>query len=390
MNTRFRNAKPTGRNISQANRCRADRPGRVQPLSAPAKIPATFGPTSGSADVAITTREAKSCPGLAELPAPDAVDHAVWSVVLAGGEGERLRPLMERWWGEHRPKQYCTFVGDRSMLRHTLDRAERLTGADRMLVVVANHHEPRAWDRLTDHHAQAIIAQPQNRDTAAGIFLPLTYIGVQDPEATVVILPSDHFVHPEDEFLSAVRRAVVAAQQLPDRLVLLGARPDNPETEYGWIQPGNQVGHIEGYSVRSVAGFREKPHAQEAQQLLQTGGLWNTLVIAAQWRTLWQLGWRCFPAMMERFEEFAGHVGTEKEPYALASVYDQLPLLNFSSGLLQRVPNATVVMELHQGMVWSDWGNEARIVETLNRIGKTPLFPISSPPRLIAANQVSV
>lgn len=292
---------------------------------------------------------------------------------------------MERWWGEHRPKQYCTFVGDRSMLRHTLDRAERLTGADRMLVVVANHHEPRAWDRLTDHHAQAIIAQPQNRDTAAGIFLPLTYIGVQDPEATVVILPSDHFVHPEDEFLTAVRRAVRAAQQLPDRLVLLGARPDHSEPEYGWIQPGNSVDQIEGHPVKAVAGFREKPRAPEADQLLLTGGLWNTFVIAAQWRTLWQLGWRCFPTLMRQFEEFAAHIGTEKEVAALKAIYDQLPSLNFSSGLLQRVPQATVVMELPPSMVWSDWGNEARIIETLNRFGKTPLFPSSPPPSLTRA-----
>ena len=318
------------------------------------------------------------------------VDSAVWSVVLAGGEGERLRPLMERWWGEHRPKQYCTFVGDRSMLRHTLDRAERLAGSDRMLVVVAGHHEPHAWDRLADHHAQAIIAQPQNRDTAAGIFLPLTYIGAQDPEATVVILPSDHFVHPEVEFLTAVRRAVRAAQQLPDRLVLLGARPDHPEPEYGWIQPGNPVGQIEGHPVKAVAGFREKPRAQEAGRLLLAGGLWNTLVIAAQWRTLWRLGWRCFPTMMGRFEEFAGHIGTGKENAALKAIYDQLPSLNFSSGLLQRVPNAAVVMELPPSVVWSDWGNEARIVETLNRFGKTPLFPICPPPNLTRATPASV
>jgi hypothetical protein len=99
---------------------------------------------------------AGSCPTIAERTAlqsrnPTPLDRNVWTIVLAGGEGERLRPLITRWLGVHRPKQYCTFVGSRSMLRHTLDRAERLTGVERTLVVVARQHEPRLWDRLAPH-----------------------------------------------------------------------------------------------------------------------------------------------------------------------------------------------------------------------------------------------
>lgn len=61
----------------------------------------------------------------------------VWSVILAGGEGERVRPLIERWLGRHKPKQYCTFVGSRSMFQHTVDRATRLTPSKRTVDVVA-------------------------------------------------------------------------------------------------------------------------------------------------------------------------------------------------------------------------------------------------------------
>ena len=305
--------------------------------------------------------------------APIVGDSAVWSVVLAGGEGERLRPLMERWWGFHRPKQYCTFVGRRSMLQHTLGRAESLSGAGRMLVVVANHHEPHNRDQLDGSCSGVMMAQPWNRGTAAGIFLPLTYIGAKDPGSTVVILPSDHFVHPEEDFIVAVHRATLAAQQLPDKLVLLGARPDIPETEYGWIQTGDPVAQVEGCQVRKVAGFQEKPDEGTARRLLEGGALWNTFVIAAKWQTLWQLGWQCFPALMERFESLAVHIGTPTERSALESIYTDLPILDFSSGLLQRVPDALVVMEL-KGVTWCDWGNEERIIETLRRIGKTPLF----------------
>lgn len=310
----------------------------------------------------------------AEALVPANRDPAVWSIVLAGGDGERLRPLMERWWGVHRPKQYCTFVGRRSMLQHTLDRATDLSGAARRLLVVASHHEPFAGHRSDSPEAGLVIAQPQNRGTAAGIFLPLTYIGAKDPDATVVILPSDHFIFPEENFIAAVRRAVRAAQQLPGKLVLLGARPDNPETEYGWIKPGEAVADIDGHPVYAVAGFREKPGAEVARRLQARGALWNTFVMVANWRTLWQLGWQCFPALMASFGRLAAHLGTATEQDVMKSIYAQLPAQNFSSELLQEMPKASVVMEL-QGVTWSDWGNEARIVEALRRIGKSPLFP---------------
>jgi mannose-1-phosphate guanylyltransferase len=164
---------------------------------------------------------------------PAARQRHTWSIVLAGGEGERLRLLTERWLGIHRPKQYCAFVGRRSMLQHTLDRAVRLSGADRTLVVVAKQHAPDVWQHLDKVHWQQTLLQPRNCGTAPGIFLPLAHICARDPEAIVVILPSDHFVFPEDAFQVALRRVALAACRLPDKLVLLGACADRPETKYG-------------------------------------------------------------------------------------------------------------------------------------------------------------
>lgn len=325
--------------------------------------------------------------GAVRSPYPAQPNDQVWTIVLAGGEGERLRPLMSRWLGHHRPKQYCTFVGNHSMLRHTLNRAEQLSDIERTRVVVARHHEPRLWDWLDDHHEAAIIAQPRNRDTAPGIFLPLTYIATRDPEATVVILPSDHFVHPQEAFVVAIRRAVQAVDCYPERLVLLGVRPDTAEIEYGWIQPGSSIGSVGGQLIHRVAGFREKPGVKEARHLLRSGGLWNTMVIAVRLPTLWKLGWRCFPEMMQHFEDFAAAIGADNEMRALDSLYETLPAVNFSTDLLQQVLDSLLVMEL-QDVLWSDWGCERRIVETLQRIGKTPLFrnvTMNSPTQIVSA-----
>lgn len=304
---------------------------------------------------------------------------SLWTIVLAGGEGERLRSLTERWLGVHRPKQYCSFVGNRSMLQHTVERAEQLSGIERMLIVVAEHHSPHALDSLTAAHMERVILQPRNRDTAAGIFLPLAHIVSKDPSATVVILPSDHFVYPKCAFLDSLRQASLVADCHNEKVVLLGARPNVEETEYGWIQPGGLLGRIGGVGVRSVAGFCEKPNAVRARQLLEDGGLWSTMVIASRCQTLWDLGRRCFPAMMARFDELVSHIGTKQEQQVLASMYDTISPLNFSTHLLEQVPDSLLAMEL-RGVEWSDWGNEQRILETLNRIGRRPSFPVREAP----------
>lgn len=305
-----------------------------------------------------------------------------WTVVLAGGEGERLRPLVERWLGKHRPKQYCTFVGTRPMLWHTVTRAEQLSGAARMLVVAAGHHETHLSDCLEPRYLERIVFQPRNRDTAPGVFLPLAHIVARDPNATVVILPSDHFIFPEDAFLNSVRRAVLVAERFAEKVVLMGARPDNEETEYGWIAPGHCVARLGGRDIRAVIGFREKPNKVSVRQLLESGCLWSTMIVVARCQTLWDLGWRCLPALMARVEEFVAHIGTDQESRVLESIYATLPASNFSSELLQQAPESLLVMEL-QGVVWSDWGSERRIRKTLSQLGKRPLFPSAEVFRLI-------
>ncbi len=299
-----------------------------------------------------------------------------WSIVLAGGEGERLRVLTKRWLGKHRPKQYCAFVGNRSMLQHTLDRAVVLSGMDRTLVVVARQHAPDVWNRLESIHWEQTVLQPRNCGTAPGIFLPLAHIYLKDPEATVLILPSDHFVFPEARFLTALQSVVATAHRLPDKLVLLGAHASGPETEYGWILPGQIVDRVDGRVVRTVESFREKPNRADAEALLAAGGLWNTMVMAARVKTLWELG-RHVPAMMTAFGSLTHYLGSERESQMLDSLYEHMPDVNFSSHLVEKVPTASVVVELND-VVWSDWGNEKRITETLRRIGKTPLFAITS------------
>lgn len=306
---------------------------------------------------------------------PTTMKH-VWSIVLAGGEGERVKPLILRWLGRHRPKQYCTFVGHRSMFEHTVDRAIRIASAARTVVVAAHHHRSDTQAQLSGRPIGKLIHQPMNRDTAAGIFLPLSYVRARDPQAMVVIQPSDHFIYPERRFLTTVQQTVAAADEAPDRLLLLGVQPDRLETEYGWIQRGTRLSGSPGYPVHAVSSFLEKPELAQADAALRAGGLWNTLVLTASVDTLWKTGWACFPDMMPQFERLAPFWETPDESAGIADAYHHMPQFNFSSHLLQRLPDRVAVMEL-TGVLWSDWGKPARIAETIRRIGKTPAFPMN-------------
>jgi mannose-1-phosphate guanylyltransferase len=299
----------------------------------------------------------------------------IWAIILAGGDGERLRSLTEQWLGYHKPKQYCAFIGTRSMLQHTLDRADALTTTERRVTVIRRSH---LWDvssQLSGERMGKLLLQPANRDTAAGVFLGLAYVRAYDPQGTVVLYPSDHFVHPEERFTAVVSSAIIAAERLRRWLFVLGVSPDKTESEYGWIQPGAQLGRMNGHSVRAVQAFVEKPGLDWCRRAMSTGALWNTLVLAASVETLWSMGRSCFPEMMPLFERYQEAVGTLKEEIVIDEIFEQMPARNFSTDLLQRVVRQVAVIEMKE-VLWSDWGRRDRIVETLNQIGKSPNFPI--------------
>lgn len=298
----------------------------------------------------------------------------LWSIILAGGEGKRLRSFVYRWLGFHKPKQYCSFVGKRSMFQHTLDRVATLTPPDRSVAVVAREHRREALSQFDGRSVGTVLLQPKNCDTAAGIFLPLTYIAKRDPLATVVLFPSDHFVFPENSFIEVVQRAVWTAESLQDRLVLLGVEPDRLELEYGWIEPERHQAQLGDQPVR-VRRFIEKPTTTQADAALKAGALWNTLVLAAKAETLWKLGWQCFPVMMPLFERLGQAIGTSEEVKVLSAIYRDMPAKSFSTHLLQQVPEQVMTIKLN-GVLWSDWGKAERITETLRRIDRKPAFPL--------------
>jgi mannose-1-phosphate guanylyltransferase len=302
----------------------------------------------------------------------DVIPH-LWSIVLAGGEGTRLAPMIKQWLGEDRPKQYCTFTGTRSMLQHTVDRADTLADPAQRVTVVGASHEETARSQLHGRGG-VLVVQPANCDTAPGVFLPLTYVRAADPDATVVIYPSDHFVHTETQLVDAVRHAVCALDLLEDRLILLGIQPDGVDLDYGYIQLDRYVGGYGPHSLWHVGRFVEKPKRHLAKTLVAGQVLWNTMIIVAKVKTLWNLGTKVLPAMMNLFETLLPAVGGAREAQVRRQLYQTMPKRNFSMDFLEHVFNKASVLDV-KDVLWCDWGRPKRIAQGLRKIGKVPAFP---------------
>ncbi|HUO62268.1 MAG TPA: sugar phosphate nucleotidyltransferase [Terriglobales bacterium] len=293
-----------------------------------------------------------------------------WAVVLAGGQGMRLRSLIHQVYGDDRPKQFAVLTGTKSLLRQTLDRATLLVPAERTLVVTMAGQMGYLAAELRQHPAiPCVIEQPMDRGTAAAILLSAHWILARDPQAVVVVLPSDHFVGDDGAFIDHVARMAEAAVRHPERIILLGVRPTEPETDYGWIEPGGPLAARGGPSVYQVRGFVEKPEPEVANRLLGSGGLWNTFVLAARAATLVEAGREHVPGLHERIVQITAFTGSEHERWAVRQGYEFAPNRSFSRDVLERCPARLGVMPL-SGVSWRDLGTPRRVVEMLEETGR--------------------
>lgn len=295
---------------------------------------------------------------------------ALWAIVLAGGDGVRLRPLVRLVSKDDRPKQFAALLGGRSLLDSTLERVALGVPAERTLVSGMRHHA--AYFRgAADPQGPHVLFQPENRGTAAGILYPAHWVWWRDPDATVAVFPSDHFVSADGAFMDHVRGVAAGLDASTDPLVLVGAPPAWAETEYGWIEPGERLAFREA-DVALVRRFREKPPPEVARSCLAEGWLWNTLVLVAKASTLVEAGRATLPALHERLSRLRRFAGTPDETGATRQAYALAPTASFSTAVLERVPGRLGVSTLPAGVLWSDWGTPRRVLATLKVLGLRP------------------
>jgi mannose-1-phosphate guanylyltransferase len=295
-------------------------------------------------------------------------DHA--AIVLAGGEGTRLKSLTRKISGCEIPKQFCQVIGSATPLEQTLFRASLLADPSRVLTVLTRAHERFYSPILAGAPQRNLVVQPDNRGTAPAILYGLLRLAQIAPSASVAIFPSDHYVGDDLKFIHQVELALEAATVRPEITILLGLAADSPEVGYGWIEPGEPIAGG-APTLFKVSRFWEKPMPEVASVLLERGCLWNSFVMVARVSTLLGLIMMALPQLYAPFAAIRSKLGTPFEDRAVSTLYADLPPLNFSDQVLASQAVNLAVLPV-RGLDWSDLGEPHRVMEVLARTGTTP------------------
>ena len=284
-----------------------------------------------------------------------------WAVILAGGDGTRLRSFTRSITGDERPKQFAPVIGGKTLLDQTKARVALSIPEDQTLTIVTKSHEQYYRPLLTPR----LLVQPENKGTAPGIIYPLMRIAAQSPDAVVAMFPSDHYFSDDEKFMSYVERGFEAATRDPHTVTLLGITPEAPEVDFGWIEPDVLRSR---HGVAPVRRFWEKPSANVARSLMERGCLWNSFVMIGCVKAFLNMTKRTLPELFEYFQAIIPVFGTSAEFANLQALYSWLPEVNFSHTVLALRPEHLGVIKVDE-VGWSDLGDPARVMATLSRIG---------------------
>ena len=223
------------------------------------------------------------------------------AVIMAGGSGTRFWPLSRAL----RPKQLLDFAGGRTMIQATVDRFGDLVGTDRTWIVTNRILTEIIAEQLPQLSPQKIVGEPCKRDTAAAIGLAAMLVLKEDPEATMVVCPSDHLIEPAAAFQTAIRQAAQLVDQEPSRLVTFGIKPTYAAESFGYIERGQPVAN-----AFEVLRFREKPAKTIAEEYLAAGNFyWNSGIFVWKAKTILAALLRYEPEMHARLQTIGAASG---------------------------------------------------------------------------------
>lgn len=285
------------------------------------------------------------------------MDHT-FAVIMAGGSGTRLWPVSRK---KH-PKHILPLLGERTLFQGTVDRLEGLLSPDRILVVTATG-QARILKKQAPQIPEAnFLVEPEPRGTAAVVGLAGIVLQDRDPEAVMLVLPSDHFIRNRDLFQLVIRAAVQIASK--DYLVTLGITPTFPATGYGYIQRGRPLLEESAYPAYHVRKFKEKPTAAQARSMLSDGNhSWNSgMFIWRADRILHEFD-RQMPSLKHALARIGSSWSTVTQQAVLESVWQGLKTVTIDYGIMEHAERVAVLPA--GGLEWSDVGSWDSLFDVL-------------------------
>ncbi len=276
-----------------------------------------------------------------------------YPVILAGGRGTRFWPLSRK----KRAKQLLALDGKQTMIQQTVARLSPLAQRQNFWVITNADLRSAILKQLPKLPKPQAIAEPVGRNTAPAIGLAAFLLVRDHPEAVIGMFPSDHVIADEKSYRATIERGVEIAAA-GENIVVLGIRPNRPETGYGYIEVG---GRLDGDALR-VRRFTEKPNAEKAAEFVAAGNFfWNSGMFLWSARTLANAIREHLPQTAPLLEEIAAAFGTRKFAATLSRLYPKCENISIDYAVLEprsaKGEQAGNIFCLPADFGWNDLGS---------------------------------
>ena len=271
-------------------------------------------------------------------------------IIMAGGVGARFWPMSRM----AHPKQFIDILGTgETLIQKTVKRFEKICHTQNIYIVTNEQYKDLVLEQNPQLSEQQVICEPYRRNTAPCIAYANYKIRKINPDANIVVAPSDHIIHDEVEFLRVIGNALEAASE-SESLFTLGITPSRPDTGYGYIQFDENNAMNTKKSIYKVKTFTEKPVLEMAVQFLQSGDfLWNSGIFVWNLKTIDKAFREFLPDIYEQFDKGNDIYNTINEKSFIKKTYEVCKSISIDYGIMEKAQNVYV---LAADFGWSDLG----------------------------------
>jgi mannose-1-phosphate guanylyltransferase len=275
-----------------------------------------------------------------------------YALIMAGGIGSRFWPKSRT----AHPKQFIDILGTgKTLIQNTYERFLKIVPKENIFIVTNDIYRELVKEQLPDVGDNQILCEPILRNTAPCIAYGCNKIAAINPDACVVVAPSDHLILDSDAFVSAINKSLhVAAKH--ECLITLGIKPSRPDTGYGYIQFNSQILEDDFYKVKT---FTEKPNLELATTFVQSGDfLWNAGIFVWSVKNILKAFESYLPEMSDIFKEGTNAYNTKEEHTFIQNAYYQCTNISIDYGIMEKADNVYVIPS---DFGWSDLGTWASV-----------------------------
>jgi mannose-1-phosphate guanylyltransferase len=312
--------------------------------------------------------------------------HHTYAVIMAGGGGTRLWPVSRR----NRPKQMLSLVEDRTLFQATVERLDGLFIPEQIIVITVANQAEELQEQVPNLPKENFIIEPEPQGTASVVGLAAVVLQKRDPEAIMVVLPSDHYIRNRDLFHLLLSVAVDVAKK--GYLVTMGITPTYPATGFGYIQRGEILPEHFTYPVYKVISFKEKPNEIQAREMITQGDhSWNSGIFIWQADNILTELTHQLPDLYIALNHIGKGWGTAHQQTIINEIWSGLKNVTIDYGIMENAEHVAIVPA--GGLEWSDMGSWDSLFDILlpdkngNIVFSSHLIPIDTENSLVYGNR---